>query len=577
MPSFDTKAQQQHQRELKEQLKSQVDLNKDGKLNREERDAFNAALKNRTEIEKRVQQDPKKTEDGYQRSRYSRAEPDRLPDEQKHGYAPSYAEKRFTGRDAGTTPKAEADVKFRFDSHDLTPEAQRAVSDVAAEIHRIKRENNGVLPAGTKITVHGHTDSIGDASYNQSLSEQRAKTAKDEIVKATGIDPKLIEVVGHGEKNPVADNTTHEGRALNRRVEIDVKAPVKEKEQEKPAPAPEQKKEQPKPEPAAPADKKVEVKPASATEQKKEEPKPEPAAPADKKVEVKPAPAPEQKKEQPKPAPAAPADKKVEVSPQEKAAAEKQKALVAAVASLDTGIPENASVAQAREWRDNTMKLYNSLDDSGKKIFTLQIQRDYRYAEGQQTFDPVSFFDQRIAQAAVGELKGATTTTTRTYTPLSTSRVAPPPVTTQEIIPDPIKIHTVLRQIADLHDVLPRVQADPAVQEIRNKLPKKTGWFEPVDGVHQEALDARLRGDAVRAEAGLVRSLIENTLDRNNPRLDEATKKAIKDAFAPYSPAIRERINDEYKSWFETDLSTDLKKAKASVIVESTTEKRSDE
>lgn len=523
MPSFDTKAQQQHQRELKEQLKSQVDLNRDGKLNREERDAFNAALINRTEVEKRVQQDPKKTEDGYQKSRYTRVEQDLLPDEKKHGYAPSYAEKRFTGREAGTTPKAEADVKFRFDRHDLTPEAQRAVSDVAAEIHRIKRENGGELPAGTKIRVHGHTDSIGDASYNQSLSEQRAKTAKEEIIKATGIDPKLIEVVGHGEKKPIGDNTTRDGRALNRRVEIDVRAPE--------------------------PDKKAKQEPS------KEEVKP------DTKNQPAPAPKPDAKQE--------PA--KVEVSPQEKAAAEKQKALVAAVASLDTGIPENASVAQAREWRDKTMKLYNSLDDSGKQVVTLRIQRDYRYAEGQQTINPESFFNQKIAEAAVGELQAATITTTRYYTPLTTSKVVPPPVATLETNPDPVQIHHVLRNLADLPDVLPRVQADPAVREIRNKLPKKQGWLTQEDGVHQEALDARLRGNTVRAEAGLVRSLIENTLDRDNRRLDEATKKAITDAFAPYSPAIRERIKDEYKSWFETDLSTDLKKANASGVDEPTT------
>lgn len=554
MPSFDTKAQQQHQRELKEQLKSQVDLNKDGKLNREERDAFNAALKNRTEIEKRVQQDPKKTEDGYQRSRYTRVEQDLLPDEKKHGYAPSYAEKRFTGRDAGTSPKAEADVKFRFDRHDLTPDAKRAVSDVAAEIHRIKRENNGVLPADTKITVHGHTDSIGDASYNQSLSEQRAKAAKDEIVKATGIDPKLIEVVGHGEKNPVANNTTREGRALNRRVEIDVRAPEAEK---KPNQESGKTGVQPdgKPQPAA-----------TLKQDAKQEP-PKVGTTPETKPQAAPAPKPD----------SAPEPAKVEANPEEKAAAERQKALAAAVASLGTGLPENASVADTREWRDKTMKLYKSLDDSGKQVITSRIQKDFGYAKDQQTINPEAFFNQKIAEAAIGELKAATTQTIRYYTPLTTSKVFPPPVPTIETNPDPIKVHQVLRQLGDLPDVLPRLQADPAVQEIRNNLPKNQGWFSREDGVHQEALDARLRGDAVRAEAGLVRSLIENTLAADTRKLDETTKKAITDAFAPYSLPILRKINDEYKSWFETDLSTDLKKANASVIVESTTEKPSDE
>ena len=331
MPSFDKKAEQQHSQELKQQLKEQFDLNKDGKLKGDERTAFKEALQARTAREAGVEHTHEKTKDGYQKSTYQRPDKDLTADEKNHGYAPSYSEKRFTGRDTGgLAPKAEADIKFRFNRSDLTPEAERAVTDVATEINRIRRENNGTIPAGTKITVHGHTDSIGDASYNQTLSEQRAKAAKDAIVKATGIDPELINVVGHGEKDPVTSNNTREGRAQNRRVEIDVKAPVKEKEEVKPAPAPEQKKEEPKPAPAAPADKKVEVKPAApAPEQKKEEPKPAPAAPADKKVEVKPASAPEQKKEEPKPAPAA-TEKPVEAKPAAPAPdAKKQKELEA--------------------------------------------------------------------------------------------------------------------------------------------------------------------------------------------------------------------------------------------------------
>jgi hypothetical protein len=238
---------------------------------------------------------------------------------------------------------------------------------------------------------------------------------------------------------------------------------------------------------------------------------------------------------------------------------------------VNKGIPENATVAQAREWRDNTMKLFNSLDDSGKQAVTLQIQKEYRFAEGQKTFNPESFFNQKIAEAAVGELKAATTTTTGYRTPITTSKILPRPVATLETNPDPIKIHQILRQLGDLPDILPRLQADPAVQEIRNKLPKKMGWFTTEDGVHQEALDARLQGDAVRAEAGLVRSLIESTLVSEYRTLDDATKKAITDAFEPYPTPMREKIKDEYKRWFETDLSTDLKKANASVPVEPAT------
>jgi outer membrane protein OmpA-like peptidoglycan-associated protein len=373
MPSFDKKAEQQHGQELKQQLKEQFDLNKDGKLKGDERTAFKEALQARTAREAGVEHTHEKTKDGYQKSTYQRPDKDLTADEKNHGYAPSYSEKRFTGRDTGgLAPKAEADIKFRFNRSDLTPEAERAVTDVATEINRIRRENNGTIPAGTKITVHGHTDSIGDASYNQTLSEQRAKAAKDAIVKATGIDPELINVVGHGEKDPVTSNNTREGRAQNRRVEIDVTAPVKEKEAPKPAPpapadtkvevkpaapAPELKKEEPKPAPPAPADTKVEVKPAApAPEQRKEEPKPAPQAPADTKVEVKPAaPAPEQKKEEPKPAPAAPADKKVEVKPAPATEQKKEEPKPAPAAPADKKVevkPASAPAPDAKKQKE---------------------------------------------------------------------------------------------------------------------------------------------------------------------------------------------------------------------------------
>jgi hypothetical protein len=109
------------------------------------------------------------------------------------------------------------------------------------------------------------------------------------------------------------------------------------------------------------------------------------------------------------------------------------------------------------------------------------------------------------------------------------------------------------------------------VQEIRNNLPKKQGWFSKEDGIHQEALDARLKGNAVRAEAGFVRSLIENTLSAETRKLDETTKNAIKDAYTPYGSATQKKIKEEYQQWFGTDLLTDLKKANASVIVEPST------
>ena len=71
------------------------------------------------------------------------------------------------------------------------------------------------------VLIEGYTDSSGDASFNQQLSKKRAEAVKAELI-ANGADPKKITTIGHGEDNPIADNSTREGRAKNRRVKITV-------------------------------------------------------------------------------------------------------------------------------------------------------------------------------------------------------------------------------------------------------------------------------------------------------------------------------------------------------------------
>jgi len=70
-----------------------------------------------------------------------------------------------------------------------------------------------------KLNIEGHTDNVGDAKSNKTLSEQRAKSVVDAVVKA-GIDPARLAAAGFGQDRPVADNKTEEGRAKNRRVEL---------------------------------------------------------------------------------------------------------------------------------------------------------------------------------------------------------------------------------------------------------------------------------------------------------------------------------------------------------------------
>ena len=94
---------------------------------------------------------------------------------------------------------------FAFDSSDLTAEAQAYLSSIAASL------------AGKSLTANGHTDSIGTESYNMGLSERRAQAVAD-FLGSEGVTG--MNVVGHGESDPVASNDTEEGRAMNRRVDI---------------------------------------------------------------------------------------------------------------------------------------------------------------------------------------------------------------------------------------------------------------------------------------------------------------------------------------------------------------------
>ncbi len=71
----------------------------------------------------------------------------------------------------------------------------------------------------TQVTIVGHTDSSGAESYNQQLSERRARAVLDELTRL-GVPYQRLSATGRGEYEPRADNTTPAGRSQNRRVEI---------------------------------------------------------------------------------------------------------------------------------------------------------------------------------------------------------------------------------------------------------------------------------------------------------------------------------------------------------------------
>ncbi len=74
--------------------------------------------------------------------------------------------------------------------------------------------------ATLRLEVQGHTDNVGQPAANLTLSRQRAETVRDYLIKTGRIAAERLTATGHGDTRPVAPNTTEDGRAENRRVEI---------------------------------------------------------------------------------------------------------------------------------------------------------------------------------------------------------------------------------------------------------------------------------------------------------------------------------------------------------------------
>lgn len=105
-----------------------------------------------------------------------------------------------------------ADAFFDFDKAVLKPEGKAKLDDLASKVSGINLE---------VVIAVGHTDSTGAAGYNQTLSNRRAEAVKAYLV-SKGIESNRIYTEGKGLTQPVADNATREGRAKNRRVEVEV-------------------------------------------------------------------------------------------------------------------------------------------------------------------------------------------------------------------------------------------------------------------------------------------------------------------------------------------------------------------
>ena len=130
-----------------------------------------------------------------------------------------------SGVDVSKTPDGESilvnlpDVTFAVDSTTISPSFRAALDEVASSLQKYP---------DSLVDVMGHTDADGSDAYNLDLSRRRAESVKGYLV-MRGVSSARVATIGYGEQYPRADNTTAEGKALNRRVEIRI-TPISQEE-----------------------------------------------------------------------------------------------------------------------------------------------------------------------------------------------------------------------------------------------------------------------------------------------------------------------------------------------------------
>lgn len=108
----------------------------------------------------------------------------------------------------------ESGLLYDFDSDIVKPDARKNLRTLAKSLEKYP---------GSDLLIVGHTDQVGAASYNQTLSERRASAAADFLV-LQGVDRDRVATRGKGETEPIAGNDTERGREMNRRVEVAIYA-----------------------------------------------------------------------------------------------------------------------------------------------------------------------------------------------------------------------------------------------------------------------------------------------------------------------------------------------------------------
>ncbi len=136
----------------------------------------------------------------------------------------------FMGRMSRKSPSGGPAIEYPYEA-ELKNCGQLATYELAFETNsdKLKGSHWPILQAladvlkkdkSLKIEVAGHTDSTGNAAANQTLSEKRANTVKQTLVARYAVDEKRLTAKGYGAEQPLADNESEQGRAINRRVEL---------------------------------------------------------------------------------------------------------------------------------------------------------------------------------------------------------------------------------------------------------------------------------------------------------------------------------------------------------------------
>jgi OOP family OmpA-OmpF porin len=107
-------------------------------------------------------------------------------------------------------------IHFAFDSTQIMLNKGDTASNLATAIQVLTDRPND------SVRLAGHTDNSGPAAYNQGLSDRRAAAVRNYLIRNGGIDGSRMSVEGRGESQPLVSNATHDGRAQNRRVEVEL-------------------------------------------------------------------------------------------------------------------------------------------------------------------------------------------------------------------------------------------------------------------------------------------------------------------------------------------------------------------